>query len=121
MPDGTSFLHLAAKRGHVAVVEAIVSAHPNPATWHKFLMGCGALSELRALGAAPPAPNAPRNYLPRIYDAGQMPHRIWSFLEKPCYADLEHPDGDGRTALQVAEAEGKTEVAKVLRQWGAQG
>ena len=72
MPDGRSFLHLAAKRGHVAVVEAIVSAHPTPAAWHKFLMGCGALSELAALNALPPAPNAPRNLLPRIYDAGQI-------------------------------------------------
>ena len=44
-------LHLAAAKGQVAVVDAIVSAHPNPAAWHKFLMGCGAPSELRALGA----------------------------------------------------------------------
>ena len=47
-PAGPVLLHRAASRAHLTVVDTLVSIHPDPPTWHIFLVGC-------------------RIYMPRIY------------------------------------------------------
>ena len=47
-----------------------------------------------------------------------MMKEVYTYLYKPRYADLDQTDGVGKTALQVAEAHGKEEVATLLRELG---
>ena len=116
--DGDTALHAAAKFGHLDVVRVLAERWPtNPLAWRMFLMGGGAASELQDYLA--PSPNqATRNHLPRLYSKPDMMKEVYTYLYKPRYADLDQTDGVGNTALQVAEAHGKEEVATLLRELG---
>ena len=114
---GKPLLHHATSRGHLAVVDTLISIYPHPESWHMFLMGCAAPSTLTAYLAAPSS--RPRIHLPRIY-VDQVMHLIWSFLHKPRYvADLNEVDSSGWTALQVADDAGHVGVSALLRENGA--
>ena len=45
-----------------------------------------------------------------------MVKEIWKYLHKPRYVDVGQLDGQGRTAAQVATANGKHDVAALLQQ-----
>ena len=45
-----------------------------------------------------------------------MVKEIWKYLHKPRYVDVGQLDGEGRTAAQVATANGKDDVAALLQQ-----
>jgi ankyrin repeat protein len=114
---GKPLLHHAASRGHLAVVDTLISIYPDPETWHMFLMGCAAPSTLTAYLAAPSS--RPHIHLPRIY-VDQVMHLIWSFLHKPRYvADLDEVDSSGWTALQLSDREGHGRVSWLLCKNGA--
>lgn len=105
-------LHRAARRGHLAVVDTLVSIYPDPPTWHMFLMGCAAPSTLTVYLAAPT--DRPRIQLPRIYIDGVI-RLIWSFLRKPRYvADLNQVDETGYTARELAKRAGHVHVSNFL-------
>jgi hypothetical protein len=80
-----------------------------------FLMGGGAASELQDY-LAPPANRTTRNFLPRLYSKPDMVKEIWKYLHKPRYVDVGQLDGRGRTAAQVATANGNGDVAALLQQ-----
>jgi hypothetical protein len=44
-----------------------------------------------------------------------MVKEIWKYLHKPRYVDVDQLDGHGRTAAQVATANGKDDVAALLQ------
>jgi ankyrin repeat protein len=113
---GNTALHVAARYGFLDdVVRVLAEVWPtNPLAWRMFLMGGGAASELQDY-LAPPANQATRNHLPRLYSKPDMIKEVYKYLHKPRYADLDQTDADGRTALQVAEARGKEDVATLLR------
>ena len=114
---GKPLLHHAASRGHLAVVDTLISIYPHPETWHMFLMGCAAPSTLTTYLAAPSS--RPRIHLPRIY-VDRVMNLIWSFLHKPRYvADLNEVDSSGRTALHLADNAGHVGVSALLRENGA--
>ena len=112
---GNAPLHSAAEKGYLDVVRVLAERWPtNPLAWRMFLMGGGAASELQDYLA--PSPNqATRNHLPRLYGKPDMMKEVYTYLYKPRYADLDQTDGAGNTALQIAEAHGKEEMATLLR------
>ena len=78
-------------------------------------MGGGAASELQDY-LAPPANRTTRNFLPRLYSKPDMVKEIfWKYLHKPRYVDVHQLDDEGRTAAQVATAQGKDEMAALLQ------
>ena len=79
-----------------------------------FLMGGGAPSEVQD-HLQPPANRTTCNYLPMLYATPEMIKEIWKFVHKPRYVDLAELNNAGRTALQVAEANGRDDVATLLR------
>ena len=113
--EGITALHAAAKCGRLDVVRVLAERWPtNPLAWRMFLMGGGAASELQDY-LAPPANRTTRNHLPRLYSKPDMMKEVYKYLYKPRYADLDQTDGAGNTALQIAEAHGKEEMATLLR------
>ena len=115
-------LHTAADRGHLACVEMLAAIYPDPDAWFTFLMGGAALGEVReyrryeqdrVTGAAP-LNNRARNYLPLLYGNPDVIRTIWSFVHKPRYVDIDQLNGDGCTALQLAEANDHTKVIDLL-------
>ena len=129
--DGDAPLHLAARSPRrLDVIRVLAEIWPtNPLAWRMFLMGGGAASELQDY-LAPPANRTTRNHLPRLYSKPDMVKEIYKYLHKPRYVDLDQLDttvtqntvlgldGNGRTALQIAEAGGNplAEVATLLRE-----
>ena len=100
-------LAVAAKRGHLSVVSELVSAYPNPETWHAFLMGASTVRRR--------SPRSNRNYLPHIY-VNDILRTIWNFVHKPSYAkDQEWLD----EALQQAQTNGHVFVTDLLLRHGA--
>ena len=62
-----------------------------------------------------PLANRPSTLLERVYCAEGPRRIIWEF-QRERYSDLHLKKGeDGRTALEIAEDEGKDEVAALLR------
>jgi hypothetical protein len=45
-----------------------------------------------------------------------MMKEVYTYLYKPRYADLDQTNGVVKTALQVAELNGKEEMAELLRE-----
>ena len=124
--DGNTALHIAAGQGaqhqhatslgYLDTICVLAERWPtNPLAWRMFLMGGGAASELQDY-LAPPANRTTRNHLPRLYSKPDMMKEVYKYLHKPQYADLDQLDDAGRTALQMAEAGGKEEVATLLRE-----
>ena len=111
---GYTALHRAAENGYLDasrdVVRVLAEIWPtNPLAWRMFLMGGGAASELQDY-LAPPADRTTRNHLPRLYSKPDMMKEIYKYLHKPRYVDLDQLDKQGRTALQLAEAQGELEM-----------
>ena len=119
--NGQPTLHIAAKNGHLPVVRVLAESWPlDQRPWRMFLMGAGALSELRdyqqrARSTRRRSPRRPGNFLPILYKP-EMMEEIWKYLHKPRYVDPGQLDEDGRTAAQVATANGKEIVAALLQQ-----
>ena len=103
---------VAAVYGHLACVKVLTGFRPDTPAWTAFLTGSGSQHELEAY-LAPPA-NRPPTYLPKIFDRAYL-EPIWK-LQRERYSDLHLGNGeDGLTALEIAERNKKTEVAKLLR------
>ena len=114
--NGDTVLHAAARYGGIDVVRVLAEVWPtNPLAWRMFLMGGGAASELQDY-LAPPANQATRNHLPRLYSKPDMMKEVYTYLYKPRYADLDQTNADGKTALQSVEAHWKEEVVTLLRE-----
>ena len=74
----------------------------------------GATSKIELEACLPPPANRPPTYLPKIFDRAYL-EPIWKFQQER-YSDLHLKDGQtGHTALEIAVAEKKTDVAKLLR------
>jgi hypothetical protein len=112
---GSTLLHVSARRGYTACVDALAAIYPEPVPWFFFLLG-GAASEL-ATSLLPPGERPP-NCLPKIYDRVYL-EQIRDFLHKPRYVELNKRDQQNRTALGVADATGHVAVASLLRDLGA--
>jgi ankyrin repeat protein len=114
--SGQPTLHIAAGTGFLPVVRVLAEIWPlDRRPWKMFLMGGGAASELQDY-LSPPANRTTRNFLPRLYSKPDMVKEIWKYLHKPLYVDVDQLDGRGRTAAQVATANGEDGVAALLQQ-----
>jgi ankyrin repeat protein len=112
MFDGYAPLHIASHTGSLACVKVLTGFRPDTPGWATFLAGATSKKELEA-SLAPPGERPP-SYLPKIFDRAYL-EPIWKF-QRERYSDLHLKDGKyGRTALDVAVANKKTDVAKLLR------
>ena len=114
---GTTVLHLAAHKGHRAIVDDIATIYPNPDAWFTLLTG-----GYTARKAAITLPPAQRSFLQKLYEDDEkvLLRHIHSFLHKPRYlADLDTRDSDGRTAAQVAQSNGHEAIVTLLQDSGA--
>ena len=112
-------LHAASYQGHLACVELLTTGfRPNTPGWTAFLAGATSKKELEASLARRsrrrPTGSRPKNELPKIFDRAYL-ELIWKFQQER-YSDLHLKDGKyGKTALELAVAAKKTDVAKLLR------
>ena len=105
-------LHVASAEGHLECVKLLTGFRPDMPGWTTFLFGATSKKELAAY-KSPPA-NRPPTYLPKIFDRAYL-EPIWKFQQER-YSDLHLKGGPrGETALEMAVAEKKTDVAKLLR------
>ena len=105
-------LHVASEKGHLECVRVLTGFRPYVPGWITFLAGATSKKEFEA-HLSPPA-NRPPTYLPMIFDRAYL-ELIWK-LQRERYSDLHLGNGeDGLTALEIAERNKKTEVAKLLR------
>ena len=113
MYKGTfSPLHAAACIGHLECVMLLTGFRPDTPGWTTFLFGATSKKELAA-SLVPPGERPP-SYLPKIFDRVYL-EPIWKFQQER-YSDLHLKDGTtGLTALEIAVANKKTDVAKLLR------
>ena len=111
MFDGYAPLHIASHTGSLACVKVLTGFRPDTPGWATFLAGATSKKELEA-SLAPPGERPP-SYLPKIFDRAYL-EPIWKF-QRERYSDLHLKDKYGRTALDVAVANKKTDVAKLLR------
>ena len=109
--DGFSPLHAATKKGHMACVKVLTGFRPDTPGWATFLAGATSKKELEA-SLAPPGERPP-SYLPKIFDRAYL-EPTWKF-QRERYSDLHLKDNEGQTALDMAVANKKTDVAKLLR------
>ena len=90
-----------------------------------FLMGAGALSELRdyqqrARSTRRRSPRHPGNFLPILYKP-EMMEEIWKYLHKPRYVDPGQLNGVGETAARVATQFWHPDIVELLQGLGVDG
>ena len=103
--------------GHLECVKLLTGFRPNTPGWTTFLAGATSKKELEASrirrSRRRPTGSRPKNELPKIFDRAYL-ELIWKFQQER-YSDLHLKDDKGHTALDVAVANKKTDVAKLLR------
>ena len=120
--NGWPALHAAVEKEHLPVVRVLAESWPlDLRPWKMFLLGSGALSELRdyklRVRSTRRSPRRPCNYLPILYKP-EMMEEIWKYLHKPRYVDPGQLDGVGRTAARVAAEDGHTDIVELLQGLG---
>jgi ankyrin repeat protein len=111
--SGSSALHIAAEQGNVEVVKLLTGFRPNPPGWTTFLAAATSKKELAA-SLAPPGERPPM-YLRKIFDRAYL-EPIWKF-QRERYSDVYLKNGDGETALEMAEPTLTDIQSKVLAEF----
>jgi len=114
--NGRPALHACTVHGHVECVEILTVTLPNKQAWRSFLIGSGSRRELQYM-LLPNTIGVTKNFLPLLYKR-EFLEEIYKFLKKPRYVDADRKDRQGRTALMIAQAEGRVEVEEMLESLG---
>ena len=110
-------MRIAAANDHMACLKLLAGFRPDMPTWTTFPIRSGSRRELQAYHARRsrrrPTGSRPKNELPKIFDRAYL-EPIWKFQQER-YSDLHLKDGNGHTALEIADRYKKTDMAKLLR------